>query len=280
MSYRLLPAVVAVALISAASPVFAADAKDDPVVAKVNGREIHRSTLLETYESSQFRQVPLEMVYDQVLDYVVTGQILLGEAKKQNLENDPKVKDAMKAAQERILQQAYLSRKVDAEITEATLKKRYDETVKTAQPKEEVKARHILVDSEEQAKKIIADIKGGAKFEDLAAAQTKDPSGKENGGDLGFFAKDEMVAEFANAAFALKPGEMTQTPVKTQFGWHVIKVEDRRQVPPPSFEESKQGIRAELAQETVQTVIEKLQKSAKIERFDADGKPLAAKAKP
>ena len=279
MTNRSLRAVALAALMTAAAlPALAADT--DPVVATVNGKEIHRSSLLEQQQNiPQLRQVPLEMVYDQLLDHAITGQLILDQANKQKLQDDPQVKAAFKDAQTRILQQAYLAKQVDKDISEDAVKKRYEEMKKTLPEKEEVKARHILVDSEDAAKAVIADLKSGVSFEDEAKAKTKDPSGKANGGDLGYISKDETVPEFSEAAFKLKPGEVTQAPIKTQFGWHVIKVEDRRVAPPPTYDEAKPQIRSELAQQDVQKVIEGLQKTAQIKRFKPDGSPADVKAK-
>jgi peptidyl-prolyl cis-trans isomerase C len=281
-SPRLRAAVLATALI-AATPVFAPtfaladDAKgDDPVVATVNGLAIHKSTLVEAYQHSRLSQAPIEAVYPQLLDYVITSQLLLTEAKKANLADDPQVKAQVKLAQENILEQAYIERKVAAAVTDEAIKKKYDETIKTQPGKEEVHARHILLDNEADAKKVIAEIKGGAKFEDIAKARSKDPSAAQNAGDLGFFGKEDMVPEFAEAAFKMKPGEISDVPVKTQFGWHVIQVLEKRTAPPPSLEESKAQITNELRQQAAQTIIVSLQKDATIQRFNIDGSPLAA----
>jgi peptidyl-prolyl cis-trans isomerase C len=279
MIHRNLRVAALAAFMSAvAMPVLAADA--DPVVASVNGKEIHKSAILEAQQAiPQLRQMPLEMVYEQLLDHVVTAQILLDQAKKQKLEDDPQVKAAFKEAQARILQQAYLAKRVDGDISEAALRKRYEELKTTTPPKEEVKVRHILVDTEEAAKAVIADLKSGTSFEDEAKAKTKDPSGAANGGDLGYVGKGDTVPEFSDAAFKLKPGEITETPVKTQFGWHVIKAEDRRTAPTPSFEEAAPSIKNELAQKDVQKVIDGLKKSAQVKKFNIDGSPLVEKAK-
>jgi peptidyl-prolyl cis-trans isomerase C len=277
--YRLRAAVLATALI-AATPVLALaadDAKgDDPVVASVNGIAIHKSTLVEAYQHSRLSQAPMEAVYPQLLDYVITSQLLLTEAKKANLADDPAVKASVKLAQENILEQAYIERKVAEAVTDDAVKKQYDATIKTQPGKEEVHARHILLDNEADAKKVIADIKGGAKFEDIAKAKSKDPSAAQNAGDLGFFGKEDMVPEFAEAAFKMKPGEISEAPVKTQFGWHVIQVLEKRTAPPPSLEESKASIQNELRQQAAQTIITGLQKDATIQRFNIDGTPMAA----
>ncbi len=262
----------AVLLTAMALPALAADA--DPVVATVNGKEIHRSAIQEAQRAiPQLRQVPFEMVYDQLLDHVITTHLLLDQARKMNLENDADVKAAFKDAQNRILEQAFLAKQVDKDISEEAIKKRYEELKKQSTGKEEVKVRHILVDSEDAAKAVIADLKSGVSFEDEAKAKTKDPSGKTNGGELGYITEGDTVPEFSQAAFKLKPGEYSETPVKTQFGWHVIKVEDRRPAQPPAFEQAQGAIKNELAQQDIQKIIERLQKNAQIKRFKADGSP-------
>jgi peptidyl-prolyl cis-trans isomerase C len=264
--------VLVAALSSFALPVLAAG--EDPVVAVVNGKEIHRSALLEAQASiPQARGAPLDKIYDQLLEQVIASELVLAEAKKAKIENDPKVKEAFVEAQNSIMRRAWLAKKVDADVTEAQVKAKYDELLKTAQPEEQVHARHILVDSEDAAKAVLADLKSGVSFEDEAKAKSKDPSGKTNGGDLGYITKGETVPEFSEAAFKLKPGEITQVPVKSQFGWHIIKVEDRRMAPPPSFDEAKNQVRQQMEQQDVMTVIAALKKTATVKRFKIDGTP-------
>lgn len=273
MTVRFPRVVLAAALTTSfALPVLAAG--DDPVVAVVNGKEIKRSAVIELQQSiPQARQLPLEQIYPQLLDQAVVNELILGEAKKAKTENDPKVKEAFAEAQNNILRNAWLSKKIEGDITDAQVKARYDELLKTAQPEEQVHARHILVDSEDAAKAVLADLKAGTSFEDEAKAKSKDPSAKTNGGDLGFITKGETVAEFSDAAFKLKPGETTQTPVKTQFGYHIIKVDDRRMAPPPSFDEAKGQVRRELAQADAAKVLDGLKKGAAVKRFKLDGTP-------
>ncbi len=268
------PRVVLAAALTTSFALPALAAGEDPVVAVVNGKEIHRSALIELQQSiPQARQLPLEQIYPQLLDQAVVNELILGEAKKSKLENDAKVKEAFADAQNNILRNAWLSKKIEADVTDAQVKARYDELLKTAQPEEQVHARHILVDSEDAAKAVLADLKAGTSFEDEAKAKSKDPSAKTNGGDLGFITKGETVAEFSDAAFKLKPGETTQTPVKTQFGYHIIKVDDRRMAPPPSFDEAKGQVRRELSQADAAKVLEGLKKGAAVKRFKLDGTP-------
>ncbi|MBT5297433.1 MAG: hypothetical protein HOB37_00240 [Rhodospirillaceae bacterium] len=158
-------------------------------------------------------------------------------------------------------------------ITEDAVRARYDKMVAGKSGAEEVHARHILVKTEDEAKAIIKDLKGGADFETLAKEKSTGPSGP-NGGDLGFFAKGQMVPAFEKAAFGMDKGEVTDEAVKTQFGYHVIKVEAKRKSEAPSFEKMEQQLRTELSQEKATTFVASLRKGAKIERFDLEGKPL------
>ena len=276
MMYRSLRTVglAAVALTALASTALAAGA--DPVVAVVNGKEIHRSLVESTYATSQFRQAPFDKVYPQVLNYVITGQLILAEARKSKLEDDAQFKAALKEQTEHLLQQAYLSKRVTPEVTEDAMHKRYDELKRKTAGKEEVRARHILVPTEEEARAVIADLKNGAKFDDEAKAKSKDSSNQNSGGDLGYFGKEDMVPEFAEAAFAMKPGEVSTTPVKTQFGYHVIKIEDRRMAQIPPFDEARAALRNELSQMAMAKVIDEIAKAATIKVFDANGNPLPA----
>jgi peptidyl-prolyl cis-trans isomerase C len=164
-----------------------------------------------------------------------------------------------------------------SQITEAKLRQQYDQTVKSAPPHEEIHARHIVVATEDEAKQIIEQLKKGADFAKLAAEKTTDPSGKSSGGDLGYFTEADMVPEFSKMAFSLKPGEISPVPVHTQFGWHVIQVEDRRQSKPPSYEEVAPKIARDMAQALYADKVKGLAKDAKIEVFNPDGsKPTAA----
>ena len=166
---------------------------------------------------------------------------------------------------------------IDDKITEDALKERYDAMAKEISESEEIQARHILVETETKAKEIIAEIKGGADFAELAKERSTGPS-KDKGGDLGYFTREQMVPPFTEAAFALKKGQVTEVPVQTQFGWHVIKIEDRRAVSPPIFNEAKQALRAEMSQELGAALIGELSAKSVIKRFKPDGSPLDAPA--
>lgn len=143
-----------------------------------------------------------------------------------------------------------------------------------------MRARHILVREEAEARAVIQEIQRGASFEDVARRRSTDPAGRTNGGDLGFFRRGDMVPDFANAAFALNAGQMTPNPVRTQFGWHVIRVEEKRTGQGPGFDESREALRQAMIEEEVQAVIARLRAAARIELLDAPAAPAGVQAEP
>jgi peptidyl-prolyl cis-trans isomerase C len=247
---------------------------DDPVVARVNGKELHRSEVDSVQRSlaAQGQQMPPEALIDRL----VSGMLITEAGRKAKLADDPEVKKKTAEYEDRVIQQVYISRAVEAGATDAKLHEQYDKFVKEQPAKEEVSARHILVPSEDEAKAVIAELNKGADFATLAKQKSTDPA-KDTGGDLGFFSRDAMVPEFADAAFKLGKGEYTKTPVHTQFGWHVIKVDDRRTAAPPSFEESKDELTNDVARDIINAKVKALRDGAKVETFALDGSPLPAK---
>lgn len=253
---------------------------DDPVVARVNGAEVRRSDVMLAIENlpQQYRQLPPEMLFGGVVSQIIDRKLVAQAAEKARLGEDPAVRQRVASIRERVLQETYLSRAIETEMTEANLRARYEKKVKSAPGREEVHARHVLVQNEADAKLVIEDLRKGGDFAEVARKRSTGPSAA-NGGDLGYFTREQMVPEFAEAAFAMKKGEISTAPVKTQFGWHVIKVEDRRTAPPPSFEDSVNDMRQEMAQELIQARMEALRKDAKIERLGPDGKPVPVEPK-
>ncbi|HXE28798.1 MAG TPA: peptidylprolyl isomerase [Stellaceae bacterium] len=253
---------------------------EDPVVARINGQVLHRSDLELQLRNAppQIQQQPLDKVYPALLNNIVNAQLLEQAAKKAKIDQNAQVKQELAAAQTQILVNAYVASIARSQITEAKLRQAYDQYAKEAPKTEEVHARHILVSSEQEAKDIIDQLKKGADFATLAKDKTIDPSGKSNGGDLGYFTKQDMVPEFANAAFAMKPGDFSQTPVHTQFGWHVIKVEDKRQGKAGTYEQVAPEIAQQMTQQIVSAKLKELAGQAKIELFDQNGKALASNA--
>jgi peptidyl-prolyl cis-trans isomerase C len=259
-----------------AAPAPAAAAMPDPVVARVNGVDIRQSDLRAAAQAmpENTRGVPQQMLYPMLLEQAVDGQVLLIVARKAGLEKDPVVAKQMSDAADRALQTAMLGREIGPLLSEDALRARYARDIGSKPGEEEVHARHILVADEAEAKRIIAELKKGGDFAAIAKKSSTDPGGAQ-GGDLGFFRKSEMVPEFANAAFAMKPGEISAVPVKTQFGWHVIKLEERRTVPPPTFEAARDEMRQKIIQEAVAEVIAHARQGVSIELFNPDGSAAA-----
>lgn len=248
---------------------------DDPVVARLDGKSIYRSEVELQAEGlpAQYRSLPFDTVYPALLNQVIDRKLIVAEVDRQGLANDPEVEKRMADIRERVIQEVYLSRRVQIEVTDAALLKRYNRQVKEAPVTKEARARHILVKTEEEAIAVIAEIQNGADFAKTAKAKSIGPSAAR-GGDLGYFKREQMVPPFAEAAFALKPGKITKKPVKTQFGWHVILTEDIREVEPPSFEQKRDELHTQMSREVVRSEIFRLRKSANIERFNHDGSPV------
>lgn len=278
MSFRLLAVSAALSILSV--PAFAAGAQNgDPVVARVNGKELHRSEVAAAQRMlpAQLRGLPLEQIYPVLVDQMVSATLLAEAGRKDHLADDAEVKQRLARLQDRVIEDVYLDRLVRKSATDAALHASYDHFLKEHPPQEEVNARHILVAKEDEAKAIIADLDKGGDFAKLAKDHSTDPS-KENGGDLGWFSRDQMVPEFADTAFKLKKGEYTKTPVKSQFGYHVIKLDDRRQGKPPTFEEAKDELTGTIARDVISKKVEELKASAKVETFALDGSPRPAES--
>ena len=258
-----------------------AKAPGDPVVARVGSDEIHASELSEAAQAlpEELRGMPPTSLYPILLDQLVDRQVVVIAARKQGLERDPAVQRMVARATDSALQNALLTREIAPTLTDDAIRARYERDMAGKPGESEVHARHILVADEETANKVIAELKGGADFAELAKKYSTDP-GAQSGGDLGFFKKGDMLPEFSSAAFALKPGETTQTPVKTRFGWHVIQVQDVRTAAPPAYEQVRDQIRQSLIQEGVTRVLTAAKTGLPIEKFNPDGSPLAPAAAP
>ncbi|MBI0328179.1 peptidylprolyl isomerase [Burkholderia plantarii] len=250
--------VAAAALVAA--PAFAQN------VAVVNGTPIPKSRVdAMVAQLVQQGQQDSEQLRKMVSQELVNREILMQEAVKEGVPNRPEVKQQVAIAQQTVVLRALIEDFVKKNTpSDADIKARYDELTKSAAGNE-YHLHHILVDNEQQAKDLIAKIKGGAKFEDLAKQYSKDPGSAKNGGDLDWADPKSFVPEFANAATHLQKGQMTDTPVKTQFGWHIIRVDDVRPVAPPPLEQVKAQISQQLVQQKLQAFEEKLRAQAKIQ---------------
>jgi peptidyl-prolyl cis-trans isomerase C len=256
----------------------AAPADPNAVVARVNGHEIPYSAVEDRFTEMKAAQpqlgaMPLSMVYEHILNSVVEADLVTQAGREERLENDPEVQKRMDALLDRLIAGAYMQKVVDETVTDEAIKAEYEKRKAEFVPAKEVHARHILVKTEDEAKDIIKELDGGADFVELAKTKSTGPSGPQ-GGDLGFFTKERMVPPFAEAAFAMEPGSVSKEPVKTDFGWHVIKVEEVRDTTFPALSEVEDDIKSELANKSVGDRIESLKEKAEIALFTPDGKPM------
>jgi peptidyl-prolyl cis-trans isomerase C len=240
----------------------------DPVIARVNGVDITQGDLALAEEDvgSEMQAVSPEAKREQLISYLADIIMVTQAADKKNLADNPDFKRRLAFLRNKLLMGYELQQEAKTAVTDEALHQTYDEAVKSMAGQEEVRARHILVESEDEAKALLEQLKNGADFATLAKEKSKDPGAAE-GGDLGYFTKDQMVPEFADVAFKMYPGQLSN-PVKTQFGWHVIKVEDRRTKQPPEFDKVKDQIEAFLARKAQTDFITKLRQSAKVDRLD------------
>lgn len=254
---------------------------DPTVVAKVEGRTITRGDVEEFVSNiPQLQQQPMEQVFPLAREELVTGEIIDMRADKEGTANDPEVAERLELAREGIVRTVYLEKKVNEKLTDAELRKAYEDfkTQQEGARQEEVKARHILVDSEDKAKELIAKLQDGADFAKLAEETSSDSASGAKGGDLGYFTKAQMVPAFSQAAFALEKGEVTDEPVKSQFGYHVIKVEDKRMQPLPSFEEVKTFLEVQKRREILESMLKEWRQDADVTLYNLDGSPQESMA--
>lgn len=239
-------------------------------VAIVNGKPIPKSrmTALEQQLARSGRPVTPDM-QNQLRDELIAREILMQEASKRGIDATPAFKDQLELARQSILiRELFNDVEKKNPVTDAELKEEYAKFL-AANSGKEYRARHILVDSEDEARKLIAQIKGGAKFEDVAKKASKDPGSGANGGDLDWASPNNFVPEFSDAMVKLGKGQMTDTPVKSQFGWHIIRLDDARDVKLPTFEELKDQQKAQLRNQLMQQKLAKfrdeLRAKAKVE---------------
>ncbi len=263
---RALGALTLAALLCA--PIGARAEDSNPVVARANGVEIHVNDLAFAEEEigSNMPAMSPDQKRDYLITYLADVIVLAQAAQQQKLADRDDVKRRLDFDHNRVLMEAMLQDTGKAAVSDEAMHKVYDEAVKQAAPEQEVHARHILVPTEAEAKEIIAELKKGADFATLAKQKSKDPGAAE-GGDLGYFTKDQMVPEFSEVAFKLDKGQISD-PVHTQFGWHVIVVEDKRTKPTPTFEEVKPQLANYVAHRAQAELVDKLRAAANIERLD------------
>ncbi|MFT4120676.1 peptidylprolyl isomerase [Bradyrhizobium sp.] len=261
-------------ILAVAGPVRAAD---DPVLAKVNGSEIRKSDVAMAEEElgPSLAQMDPATKDENVLSFLIDMKIVSKAAEDKKVGDNEEFKKRLAFARNRLLMDSLLASEGKAATTDDAMKKVYEEASKQITGEQEVRARHILVETEDEAKAVKAELDKGADFAELAKKKSKDP-GSADGGDLGFFTKEQMVPEFSAVAFALEPGKISD-PVKSQFGWHIIKVEEKRNRKAPDFAQVKPQIENYVTRKAQADYVAKLRAEAKVERLD---QPAADAAKP
>lgn len=241
-------------------------AQEDGVVATLNGEPITEAdiAMAEADLDPQFGRLPEAQRRAAALSAVIDVRLFAAEAEKQLIDQSEDFQQRMEFLRERALHSAYIDQNVVQGITEEDLRARYEEEIAKIEPKEEVRARHILVETEEEAAEIIKQLDEGADFATIAGEKSTDGAAAQ-GGDLGYFTRGRMVPEFEEAAFALEPGTYSKEPVKTAFGWHVIKVEDKRMQEPPAFEQVENQIRSMLIRDRYLETVASLRGGAELD---------------
>jgi len=261
----------------------------DPVVARVDGLDIRESQLAMAEDDlgADLQQLPPAARREHMIDYVANILLAARAAEARNLQNSAEFKQRESFMRSKHLMGALLQDHTRNAVSEEALRKVYDEQVKPMGATEEVRARHILfradpkdekaqAEAQARAQAALERIKKGEDFATVANELTEDPAGKDNGGDLDYFTKEQMVPEFANIAFQMHPGQVSN-PIRTPFGWHIIKLEDRRNRPVPEFEKVRSQIEAFLARRAQTELVTQLREKAKIERLDTKAAPAEKK---
>jgi peptidyl-prolyl cis-trans isomerase C len=284
----LIATAAAAVLVGAALAQFAR-AADDPVIARVNGVEIHQSDLAMAEEDvgQNLPQGSEGAKHDYLVSYLSDMILLAQAAEEKRLQDDPDFKRHAAFARNKVLMEALLQSEGKKSLTDQALHAVYDDAIKQMGEEEEVHARHILFrvanpsdekaskEAEDKVKAVIERLKKGEDFAKLANELTEDPSGRKDGGDLGYFTKEQMVPEFSAVAFTLEKGKFSE-PIKTQFGWHVLKVEDKRKRQPPEFDKVKGQLESYVERKAQVDLVNKLRADAKIDRLDKPAQPAQA----
>jgi peptidyl-prolyl cis-trans isomerase C len=249
---------------------FAAEAQDS-VVAKVNGKTITEADmkLAEAEIGSDLGTLPEPTKRRVLVEFLIENQLFADAAEGQNLASGAAFNERLQYWRRRALRDAYFDTTVRNTINEAEARKLYEGMVGAAKPEEEVSARHILVDSKDKARELYEKLAHGSDFAQLAKEHSKDPGSKDQGGQLGFFTRGQMVPQFEEAAFKLGKGEVGE-PFQSQFGWHIVRVDDRRQRPVPRFEAIKDRVVADMIHKKAQQIAGDLRGKAQIEYIDPE----------
>ena len=243
---------------------------NDKIAAVVNGKHIKIEDIKKMYDlNSKIKdKVSFDEFYNNILDFLIEGEIIYQAAISDKITESKEYIIQLSEVQKELARKIYLDKKARAAINNEAVKKLYDDYKSTFKGEKEVKAKHILVDNEAKAKEVIKKLNSEGQFDKLAKEYSKEPA------DLGYFTKEMMVPEFAEAAFGLKKGQFTKTPVKTQFGYHVILVEDIRYTKPEALKNIEPQLKTMLAMKSIDDIIKKLQNEAKVIKYDIKGNKL------
>lgn len=265
--------VAAPAMAQKASPAGKKSGAEQVVVAVVEGQPIYQAEVKAAFHRlpPNVQKQGIDQVYERVLEMLIERKMMTIYGRREKYDQDPEVKRRMALVEDQIIREVYLNRLIRKYLTEKRVRAHYDEVVRKNPPTKEVRARHILVDSESKAKELVKEAKSGKDFAELASKNSIGPSA-QRGGDLGYFTAGEMVKPFSDAAFKLKKGEVAPEPVKTQFGWHVIKVVDVRTRKVPPFEKVKAQMEREVWEQLGKDFLRQYREQTKVERFSYDGK--------
>lgn len=253
----------------------------EAVVARVDGQEIRNSDVDAALQQlpPEYANMPTDALRNAVVEQLIDRHLLVKRARDQGLGDDAQVRNTMKKLEAQVLEQAYLRRTVESKVTDEALRRRYERDKDKLTKDKQVRARHILVKTREEAMDVLREVSRGKDFAELAREKSIGPS-KTLGGDLGYFTREAMLPAFSQMAFSLKKGEVGRAPVQTKYGWHVIKVEDIKEAAPPAFEEARDELRSKMGEEVIDAEIKRLREDAKVERFGPDGKPAQGAAEP
>lgn len=251
----------------------------DTVVARVDGQAIYASDVQDALSQlpPEYMNMPVESLFRAVVEQLIDRQLVLKRAREQNFANDLEVQKTLKQLEARVMEQVFLRRMVESKVTDEAVRRRYERDKNTLVREKKVRARHILVKTREEAVDLLREISRGKDFAQLARDKSIGPS-KAQGGDLGYFTRSGMLPAFSDMAFSLKKGEVARAPIQTQYGWHVIKVEDIQEAAAPPLDEVKDELRAKMGEELIDAELKRLRDGAKLERFGMDGKPMAPPA--
>ena len=276
-SHRILRATACALFATAVAFTAVAQEEEDVVMATVNGHEIKRSDVASAISQlppEVRQQLAPQVLIPMIADQLATAHLVAERGYADGLDQTEEVQERLASAERRIVQDVWLSRAVAERTSEEAITALYEEALEAQPPVEEIHARHILVESEADAAAVIDELAAGADFAELAQERSIGPSASQ-GGDLGYFREDDMVPAFSEAAFELQAGEMSEAPVQTQFGWHVILVEDRRMTEVPSLEDLRPQLEDRLRQQLTQEILGELRADAEIVIFGPDGEPLS-----